>query len=492
MTEGLIFGKERKSILQIYRFTAYSLLILLVISIVYLYGFTRVANVLRKEAYELFPIHIKVENIFHENEDADLITDFLRDVPSDDEFILVDDEGRDKSVLYYTNGTEFKDRFHYKGIDKYLVPVLNKMLMNIELGNVYHVYKKEHIDIHLEEDEGTTYIKITHNIESDLFTGDITLYRVASITLLKEFKSVLLQCAFFLVTFILLFILQAFVMRKIYYSPLAQLRKHFSGMTKFNVKLFNYKGPMSLGVKETIDVVNQTVLELQDGVRESKSFLDEMVHEIKNPAHNIKNEIELIEDSINDEELKQSLHSVVNETENITSLLSSIKMTYNIYYLGGSPPDIWINPVEVIEPIFKYYQSKHPDWTFHFEYCLKPNVLIWIDQGSLELMIRNLLDNAIKYSTKGSSVFIGIREHREEEKVLIDVINTNSSIEYNNINKIFGKYYRTNRAKEKTVGAGIGLWIIKSITGIYEAEVSVQSSNNTTGFVISFQHVKGL
>jgi len=256
------------------------------------------------------------------------------------------------------------------------------------------------------------------------------------------------------------------------------------------MKVYKDKKPVVKEIHETIDVVNDAILELQDGLKESKSFLDEMVHEIKNPAHNIKNEIELIEDYVEDEEIKKGLESVKKETENISSLLSSIKITYDLYYLGGEPPDIWLNPVNVIEPIFNEYKQKRTDRFFNFNYYINPNIQIWIDQGSLELIIRNLIDNAIKYSKKGSSIFVGIREQHNGNIVVLDVVNTDSSIEYNKIGKIFDKYYRTNWAKEQTVGAGIGLWSIKNITEIYDATVSVQSSTNTTGFAITFKHVK--
>ena len=470
--------------------TAYVLLLILVFSVVFLYGFTRVGNVLRKEAYEMLPTHIQIEQLFRGSQDSDNIVDILKDIPFDNEFIHVDSKDARLNAFCYSKNSEYKKKYVYQGFDALLVPLLNKLLMNSKLENVYNIYSQENIGIQIGEEDGTAFLRIDHHIESDLFTGDITLYRVVSTTLLDEFKTILSHCLFFFAILSMMIFINLKLMRKLYYGPLDKMRKHFLGMTKFNMTIFTYNGPMIPKVRNTIDVVNQTVLELQDGVKESKAFLDEMVHEIKNPAHNIKNEIELIEDTIDDEELKKNLHSVVNETENITSLLSSIKVTYDIYYLGGSPPDSWINPVGEIEPIYIEYQSKYPEWTFSFEHCVNPNRLIWIDKGSIELIIRNLLDNAIKYSKEGSSIFIGIREQQDEEyRILIDVVNTNSSIEYHKISKIFDKYYRTNKAKEQTVGAGIGLWLIKNLTDIYDADVSVQSSNETTGFIISFKHI---
>ncbi len=283
-------------------------------------------------------------------------------------------------------------------------------------------------------------------------------------------------------------------MKKVYYSPLEKMTEHYLKMSRFHLEPFTYDKPFIPEVQKTVNAVNKTMLDLQDGLKETKSFLDEMVHEIKNPAHNIKNEIELIDDMLPeaDEEIKSRLQSVMNETTNITSLLSSIKIIYDLYYLGAAPPDSWLNPIEKIKPIYEEYKEKYPNRQFHFKYHINPNIYIWIDQGSLELMIRNLLDNAIKYSKDGSTIFIGIRENKAVNKVIIDVINSDSSIEYSNLGKVFGKYYRTNRAKAKTDGIGIGLWLVHSIAEIYEANIHVQSSTNTTGFVFSTKHYKNM
>ena len=281
-------------------------------------------------------------------------------------------------------------------------------------------------------------------------------------------------------------------MKDHYITPLESMRVHFQKMSRYHLEPFVYKKAVMPEVKKTINAVNETMLELQDGIKETKSFLDEMVHEIKNPAHNIKNELELMDDLLpeSEAEMKHRLQCVINETENITSLLSSIKIIYDMYYLGGSPPDSWLNPTEKIRPIFEEYKEKYQDRNFHFKHNINPNIYIWIDQGSIELMIRNLLDNAIKYSKNNSSIFIGVREYTQTKKIIIEVINSDSSIEYNNLGKIFGKYYRTNAAKAETSGAGIGLWLINSIANIYGANVHVQSSTNTTGFAIAFQHYK--
>ena len=466
------------------------LLLVLISSTIFLYAYTRIAAVLRTESYNLYQTYINIEQIIHQdNINSKNTEELLSLLPKGNEFIyLYDDKTQSKRFHYQNNNTEKISRMTYT--DKLFKSVLTKMLLHIDLGNVYNVYTDSYVDFKMFEHLDSAYVQIDKQVDSNFFTGNIVLFSNVSIEMLDKFKQFFFQCLNILIIFFVIIFINIYVNKKLYFKPLEHLKNHYVNSTKFNMNVYKSKKPAIKEIHETIDVVNGAILELQDGLKESKSFLDEMVHEIKNPAHNIKNELELIEDYVEDEEIKRGLESVKKETENISSLLSSIKIMYDIYYLGASAPDIWVHPVDIIEPIFEEYRSKQPDRKFNYNYCIHSNVRIWIDNGSLELIIRNLLDNAIKYSKNGSSIFVGIREQLHDNIVVLDVVNTDSSIEYSKIGKIFDKYYRTNWAKEQTVGAGIGLWSIKNITEIYDAAVSVQSSTNTTGFVITFKHVK--
>ncbi|WP_455675574.1 sensor histidine kinase [Pradoshia sp.] len=479
--------KNNQSLLML---CAHSLFVLLVLLTTLLYGSSRMATYLRQEAYQLFPSHIWIEETLCQNDDFEDVIQFLQMIPQDNEYIYVYDNEAGTRAIYYNDSTVMNTQ--YADMDELLLPVLNSLLKLIDLGNVYNAYIDQQIDIQLAEIENSTLIEIGHKIETDDFSGEIYAYRNVTKSLLEEFKNTLGQCFVIFALSCSFIILNYKLMRNAYYTPLEKMTEHYLKMSRFHLEPFTYDKQIIPEVQKTVNAVNKTMLDLQEGLKESKSFLDEMVHEIKNPAHNIKNEIELIDDILPDadEEIKTRLQSVMNETTNITSLLSSIKIIYDMNYLGASPPDSWLNPIEKIQSIYEEYKVKHPDRQFHFKYHINPNIQIWIDPGSIELMIRNLLDNAIKYSKDGSIIFIGIREHKEVNRVLIDVINSDSSIEYNNLGKIFGKYYRTNRAKAQTDGIGIGLWLVHSIAEIYQANIHVQSSTNTTGFVFSTKHYK--
>lgn len=104
--------------------------------------------------------------------------------------------------------------------------------------------------------------------------------------------------------------------------------------------------------------------------------------------------------------------------------------------------------------------------------------------GSEELLKQvwiNLLDNAIKFSTSGSTIIVDIAD--DEENLSIAITNSGPEIPADKQKKIFHKFYQVDES-HASAGNGIGLAIVKLITELHEGEVSVVSENNLTTFTV--------
>ena len=106
------------------------------------------------------------------------------------------------------------------------------------------------------------------------------------------------------------------------------------------------------------------------------------------------------------------------------------------------------------------------------------------DQGRLEQVLINLLENAVKYTPKGGM----IRLFTEDEGgfVRISVADTGIGIPTKDIPRIFERFYRVDEARSREQGGtGLGLSIVKHIVHLHGGEVSV-SSEQGKGSAFSF------
>ena len=93
-------------------------------------------------------------------------------------------------------------------------------------------------------------------------------------------------------------------------------------------------------------------------------------------------------------------------------------------------------------------------------------IMIHGDAGALEHMIRNLIENAVKYSARGSSVRVIL----EQNPPTIIVVDQGRGIAPENRTQLFEKFSRTDR---RGAGAGLGLNVVKTIADAHGAEITV-------------------
>ncbi len=97
------------------------------------------------------------------------------------------------------------------------------------------------------------------------------------------------------------------------------------------------------------------------------------------------------------------------------------------------------------------------------------------DRGEMEMLMGNLLTNAIKYNVEGGSVSVNLAS--PPNSVEIAVSDTGIGIAEENRGKLFGEFSRIKNSRTRSVeGSGLGLSIVKKIADMYGAKTEVESS----------------
>ena len=92
----------------------------------------------------------------------------------------------------------------------------------------------------------------------------------------------------------------------------------------------------------------------------------------------------------------------------------------------------------------------------------------------LSLLVRNLLDNAVRYSRARGSIEISVRE--VDGSVALTVQDTGIGIPSRELPRIFERFYRVDRARSReTGGTGLGLAIVKHVAENHGGTVTVES-----------------
>jgi signal transduction histidine kinase len=92
----------------------------------------------------------------------------------------------------------------------------------------------------------------------------------------------------------------------------------------------------------------------------------------------------------------------------------------------------------------------------------------------LALLVRNLIDNAVRYTPSGGRVDVSVSA--EDGQVVLRVADTGMGIPQRDLSRVFERFYRVDRARSReTGGTGLGLAIVRHVAENHGGEVTVQS-----------------
>ena len=99
------------------------------------------------------------------------------------------------------------------------------------------------------------------------------------------------------------------------------------------------------------------------------------------------------------------------------------------------------------------------------------NSIVYSDYKLMDELIRNIIDNAIKYNIESGQININL-----ENKVL-KIIDTGIGISPDDQNRVFERFYRVDKGRSKNLGGtGLGLAIVKHICEIYKYKLILKSN----------------
>ena len=105
---------------------------------------------------------------------------------------------------------------------------------------------------------------------------------------------------------------------------------------------------------------------------------------------------------------------------------------------------------------------------------IDPNLSTYCDDVQMVLVLRNLIENAVKYSNDGG--MIDVRAEVDGDKLMIHVMDTGIGIAKKDLEQIFERFYRVDKSRGRVTGTGLGLSIVKSIVEAHGGSVQVESN----------------
>jgi len=254
--------------------------------------------------------------------------------------------------------------------------------------------------------------------------------------------------------------------------------------------LFTHWAPLNVdGVRQGIVAVFHDISDLKKAENMRRDFVANVSHELRTPVTVIKGYAETLLDGILESDPVRAIRFVeiiASHSERLTNLINDI---LTLSSLETKEAVLELNPIDVSGTISKACMLLQ-------ERAVKKNITIlnessgaalprvMADQGRLEQVLVNLLENAIKYTPDGGSVRLFTED--DDTYVKVSVADTGIGIPFKDLPRIFERFYRVDEARTREQGGtGLGLAIVKHIVQLHDGNVSVTSEPGQ-GSVFSF------
>jgi len=226
-------------------------------------------------------------------------------------------------------------------------------------------------------------------------------------------------------------------------------------------------------------IVINDVTEEEKMEQERREFVSNVSHELRTPLTTMRSYLEaLTEGAWRDEEIAPKFLSVTrHETERMIRLVNDLlqlsRMDSKEFSLHRKRTDF----VEFFHQIidrFEMHKAEDLKFERHFP---KEKLHVWMDEDKMTQILDNILSNAIKYSPEGGTISCKVEklDHKNQE-IIISVEDQGLGIPYDRQDKIFERFYRSDRARTRKLGgSGLGLAITKELVEAHYGRIWVNS-----------------
>ena len=213
-----------------------------------------------------------------------------------------------------------------------------------------------------------------------------------------------------------------------------------------------------------------------------KEFIADASHELKTPLAVMMASIDCIEVNKKNEKYINNMKSESDRMNNLITKLLDLSKSENatnkeLYTMN--------NLSKIIEKKALVFESLAFENNVSIDIDLEKDIKLKCSSVEIDEVVSILIDNAIKHSYKNSIIKVNL--YKDKNNIILDVINNGKDIPKDECNKIFERFYRSDKSRNRETNRyGLGLAIAKNIVNNHDGSIIAFSKDNCTTFRVTF------
>lgn len=409
------------------------------------------------------------------------------------------DSGMISEVTYlYPSMSGRMQELNRSQLSKY---VLFKQLGDIFDDNYQLLKKTDKYELFKVYDErmDSNYIELVGGIEGDYWIYVRSNYQSIreSAAISNEFLAYVGAAVVILCILIMIYVSNRYTKPVLALASLAQKMEELNFNVRYEEDRKDEIGVLGHSMNSLSDKLQETISELKTANNElqldlqrrseqeemRREFLANVSHELKTPIALIQGYAEGLQENVNDDPESREFYCevIVDEADKMNKMVKKLLSLNQLEFGNGQVHLEHFDVQEIIKSVIASSDIlfKQKDITLSFQEG-EP-AYVWADEYMTEEVIMNYVSNAVNH-IDGERI-IEIKMSEAEGKVRISVFNTGKKIPEEELDKIWGKFYKVDKARTREYGGnGIGLSIVKAIMEAHNQEYGVRNYDNGVEF----------
>ncbi len=241
-------------------------------------------------------------------------------------------------------------------------------------------------------------------------------------------------------------------------------------------------------IKPLLAALNRLFERIRNTLETERRFTADAAHELRSPLAAIRSNAQVLIGARDDEERQQSSHDLIASVDRSTRIIDQLLTLARTDTTSEDFQRIEIDLADLLAEQCNEQSALAQNLGIELRTSLLPT-LITGNRPLLAIMIRNLLDNALRYTPRGGSVQVSCGSRGE--RVQFSVADTGSGVLPEDRHRIFERFYRV--LETGTAGSGLGLSIVSRIAELHNGEVTLTDGPEGKGscFTVRFTRVPG-
>jgi len=218
------------------------------------------------------------------------------------------------------------------------------------------------------------------------------------------------------------------------------------------------------------------------------NFIDNITHELKSPLASIQLYLQTLESrEVPKEKQEEFINCMLQDAKRLQNLIDSILEISALEQKRIAHNFEIYNSSVIFKKILNDSKNQFKINDDNFIVIGDPNVKCIIDPDAIKIIIDNLVDNAVKYSTDETKIEVDLKSMGN--KIVLTFLDNGIGIPVSEQKYIFNKFHRIYRKDIPNVkGTGLGLYWVREIIKVHGGKINVKSEgiNKGSKFILEF------